>query len=68
MPPPSGLRPMQTFDPATAAVLHDRARDAMIGWTGEHAADYRRDAAAQDDGTVRWDGMILDGWGEALGG
>jgi hypothetical protein len=66
--PPCGLRPMQDFDPSKPAVLHDRGGGKMIGWTGERCDDYRRGAVRNSDGTVSWDGLVLDGWGEALGG
>lgn len=59
---------MAEFDPAEAAVLLDRCSDGMIGWTGERCGDYRRAAVPQADGTVQFDGMVLDGWGQALGG
>jgi hypothetical protein len=62
------LRPMREFDPSKSAVLHDTLNDRMIPWTGEDEAHYREHAIRNKDGTVGWDGLILDGWVEALGG
>jgi hypothetical protein len=62
------LRPMREFDPAKPGVLHDQQSDSMLAWTGEREGDFRRLAKWRADGLVEWDGGLLDGWVEALGG
>jgi hypothetical protein len=62
------LRPMSEFDPLEPALLHDRLNDRIIPWTGEDGELFRRFARFQPDGTVSWDGFMLDGWDEPLGG
>ncbi len=62
------LRPMSEFDPSEPAVLHDMRSDTMIAWTAEREREFRTDAAWYDDRLVLWDGALLDGWVEALGG
>ena len=62
------LRPMSEFDPLEPALLHDRLKDRIIPWTGEEGEVFRRLARFQPDGTVSWDGFMLDGWDEPLGG
>lgn len=59
---------MADFDPAQPAVLHDRLRDRIEPWTGEDAEDFRRHSITRPDGSVEWRAMILDGWGNVLGG
>ena len=59
---------MSEFDPSKPAVLHDSLNDKMIPWIGDDEAHYRERALNQKDGTVHWDGLILDGWVEAFGG
>jgi hypothetical protein len=66
--PPSGLRPMVDFDPSEPAILHDRLSDTIETWTGEHAEHYRQHSIVHPDGTVEWQGLMLDGWGNVLGG
>lgn len=66
--PPPGLRPMSEFDPSQPAILHDRASDTIVAWTGEEAAAFRQLAVRSEDGTVRWREAIFDGWGNVLGG
>lgn len=66
--PPPGLRPMSEFDPSQPAVLHDTLNDKMIAWTGEHQASWREHANDHSEGVIEWDGLLFDGWGEALGG
>ena len=66
--PPPTLHPMKDFDPSQPAVLHDRISDDIVAWSGEEAGAFRRSAVAQPDGTVAWNGMLLDGWGNVLGG
>ena len=59
--PPPTLKPMSVFDPT---LLHDK----MIAWTGEKEAKWRRQASQHSEGVIEWDGLLFDGWGEALGG
>jgi hypothetical protein len=59
---------MSEFDPSQPAVLHDALNDVIVEWTGEHRDHFRRFAKPQPDGTVEWDGRILDGWGNVVGG
>ena len=66
--PPPELRPMGTFDPSEPAILHDRRTDKIVPWDGDDAHDFRRNAVRNPDGTVEWKGMLLDGWGNVLGG
>ena len=66
--PPPEMRPMSTFDPSEPAILHDMLNDTIIPWTGEDAANFKQFANYDDDGTVEWDGLIFDGWGNVLGG
>lgn len=68
--PPEGLRPMSTFDPTQPAILHDRLNDKIITWLAEEdmIANYREYATLDEEGLVSWDGLILDGWGNVLGG
>jgi len=62
------LHPMRDFDPSQPAILHDRLTDRIETWTGEHAADFRERSVFKEDGTVKWDRFIFDGWGNVLGG
>jgi hypothetical protein len=66
--PPSGLHQMSEFDPSEPAILHDLRTDTIVTWTGEHRDDYAIHAKAHSDGAVEWNGMLLDGWGNVLGG
>ena len=66
--PPPGLRQMIDFDPSEPAILHDRLNDTIEPWTGENAEDYKQNSIAHPDGTIEWQGMIFDGWGNVLGG
>jgi hypothetical protein len=65
---PDDLKPMSSFDPTQPAILHDRRSGRTITWTGDQAADFRADGIHQPDGAVAWRGMVIDGWGEVLGG
>jgi hypothetical protein len=38
----SSLRPMDAFNPAEPAVLHDLVSDTIVTWTADQAEDYRR--------------------------
>ncbi|WP_247346749.1 MULTISPECIES: hypothetical protein [unclassified Bradyrhizobium] len=64
----SSLRPMDAFDPAEPAILHDLLSDTIITWTAEQADDYRRASRPGGDGTVTWKAYVFDGWGNVLGG
>jgi len=66
--PPPTLKPMSVFDPAQPALLHDRLSGKMIAWTGDEKARWAMNATRQSDGAIVWDGMMLDGWCEPLGG
>lgn len=68
--PPKEMRPMETFDPSELAILHDALNDKIITWLAEPEplANFRKYATLQPDGTIEWDGLILDGWGNVLGG
>jgi hypothetical protein len=57
---------MSEFDPKRPAVLHDRLNDKTITWTGDDAEHFRTYAVYEEDGTVGWDGLILDGWNTVL--
>jgi hypothetical protein len=59
---------MSTFDPSQPALLHDQLNDKMIAWTGEDLAHWREHAESASHGVVGWDGLLLDGWCEPLGG
>jgi hypothetical protein len=65
---PRGPRPMSEFDPSQPAILHDALNDVFIEWTGEHQDSFTIFARHQPDGTVEWDGRVLDGWGNVLRG
>jgi hypothetical protein len=57
------MSPMSTFDPDLPCRVHDRLNDRMHEWHTGWAGSYRRNAVADKvDGTVSWDGLILDGW------
>ena len=54
---------MSTFDPDRPARVHDRLNERMHDWHTGWAAAFRRDAVVDKvDGTVWWDGLVLDGW------
>jgi hypothetical protein len=59
---------MSEFDPSKPAILHDRLKDEIVTWTGEERDLYVASAKPQSDGVVEWDGRLLDGWGNVLGG
>lgn len=56
------LRPMWTFDACRICTVHDAGNERMIPWNPEWAPHYRLCADALSDGTVEWDGLLLDGW------
>ena len=62
------LRSMRTFDPSQPAILHDRRTDQIIPWDGDAQDHYRRYSIRHPDGTVGYEGWLLDGWGNVLGG
>jgi hypothetical protein len=63
---------MDTFDPSQPAILHDCIEDRIITWTGgpEELRSFRDQAVwnDQEHRLVSWNGMLLDGWGNVLGG
>jgi hypothetical protein len=59
---------MPGFDPSEPAILHDRLTDTTQTWTGENAADFRRNSRTLADGGIAWRGFEFDGWGNVLGG
>jgi hypothetical protein len=65
---PRELRSMSSFNPSEPAILHDRVTDKIETWTGEDAADYRKNSIAKPDGSVEWRAFVFDGWGNVLGG
>jgi hypothetical protein len=57
------MQPMSTFDPDRSAKVHDSLNDKTFDWRTGWAADYRRNAMVNMvDGTVSFDGLILDSW------
>lgn len=53
---------MSTFDPDEPCKVHDRLNDRTFQWRTGRAEDYKREAVPASDGTVSFDGLILDGW------
>jgi hypothetical protein len=66
--PPPELHPMNGFDPSKPAILHDQLNDQIIPWTGEDAEHWRRYASPHAPGVIEWDGLLIDGRGNVLGG
>lgn len=66
--PPPELRPMSEFDPSQPAVLHDSLNGKIIPWTGEDQDRWRRFAKPHAEGVIAWEGHLIDGWGNVLGG
>ena len=68
--PPKGLRPMKDFDPSQPAILHEAQKDEIITWLAEQEEvdNFRKHAFDRGDGTIAWNGLIFDGWGNVLGG
>jgi hypothetical protein len=58
-------RPMTTFDPSKAALLHESLNDDVMGWDPERADDWRRTSDSHPEG-VHWNGYIFDAWGTVL--
>ena len=57
------MRPMAEFDPDRTCRFHDRVNDQMRDWHNGWASNYRQYARTDRvDGTVWWDGLVLDGW------
>lgn len=56
------MQPMTTFDPDESCKVHDRLNDRTFGWRTGWAAAYKRYAMPAGDGTVHFDGLVLDGW------
>jgi hypothetical protein len=54
---------MATFDPGRAAMVHDRLDNRVFTWRANWVSEYRQQARSDKvDGTVVWDGLVLDGW------
>ena len=66
--PPPELKPMDEFDPSQPAILHDALSDRIIPWTGEDQDHWRKYAKTHIDGVIAWNGLLIDGWGNVLGG
>ena len=62
------LRPISEFDPLEPALLHDRLKDRIIPWTGEESGFVPPLRAIPAGRNGSWDGFMLDGWDEPLGG
>lgn len=62
------MHPMRTFDPSEPAILHDRRSDKIVTWDGRRHEHFKRNFLPNPDGTIEYDGMVLDGWGNVLGG
>ncbi len=58
-------RPMGTFDPSTAAYLHESLNDHVVVWNPECADDWHKTATPHDEG-VDWNGCIFDAWGTQI--
>lgn len=56
------LRPMWTFDAWRVCTIHDAVNDRILTWNPEWAPHYLQCAERLADGTVEWDGLLLDGW------
>jgi hypothetical protein len=57
------MRPMTEFDPDRTCRVHDRVNDMMRDWHTGWARNYRQYAKTDKvDGTVWWNGLVLDGW------
>ena len=56
------MQPMTTFDPDEPCQVHDRLNDRTFEWKTGWAEDYKRHARPLDDGSISFDGQILDGW------
>jgi hypothetical protein len=56
------LRPMSAFNPDMRAFVHDALNDRELLWKPEWASNYQEFAFVQPNGTIEWDGLILDGW------
>jgi hypothetical protein len=56
------MNPMSTFDPDKPCKVHDRLNSRTVDWRTGWAEQYRQSARTdQVDGTVHFDGLILDG-------
>jgi hypothetical protein len=57
------MNPMSTFDPDEPCRVHDRLNDKTFLWRTRDAPAYRQYARTDKvDGTVSFDGLVLDGW------
>ena len=56
------MQPMSTFDPDRPCLVHDHVVGKTFDWHTGWASNYRQYATDKFDGTVWWDGLVLDGW------
>jgi hypothetical protein len=56
------MQPMSSFDPKRPSMVHDRLNDKMFVWDVEWAEHFGKYAVYNPEGTVEWDGLMLDGW------
>jgi hypothetical protein len=67
--PPPSFEPMSTFDPSRAVLVHDQLNDNTFAWLPEWRQNYEQSATKSHyEGIIEWDGLLLDGWCEPLGG
>ena len=59
---------MSQFDPSRPAVVHDKLTDEDLDWSPEWERSYRTSATPLGNGTVSWEGLVLDGWRSMVGG
>jgi hypothetical protein len=59
---------MEDFDPGEPAILHDAVNDCIVTWGWERADYFRKNAVYDAEGRAAWQGHVLDGWGNVLGG
>jgi len=61
---------MSSFNAAEPALLFDRISEKVTPWPGgeESAALWREQAMDERNGSFRFEGMMITGWCEPLGG
>src|SRR5947209_18898418 len=52
MPTPSDLHPMNSFNAAEPAIVHDRISDRIVTWAGDEAADFLGRKIVRSDGRI----------------
>jgi hypothetical protein len=60
------MQRMSTFNPDRPCTVHDRLNHRTFEWKTGWGEAYKRHAVPIDDGSISFDGLILDGW-EPLG-